>query len=126
MLDQVHFAEQTISNIVQYYGYIKEHNTVLPAEDLVPNPEPKEDCNLGLVRTFQSAVSQLMYLMMATQPDIAYTVGMLAHHTSNPSDQHITAIIHLAGYLQKTKQWSLTYRWQEKMCDGEINGHRFL
>ena len=95
MLDQVRFAEQTISNIVQYYGEVKECNTVLPAEDLVPNPEPKEDSNPGLVRTFQSAVSQLMYLMMATQPDIAYTVGMLARHASNPSDQHISAIIHL-------------------------------
>ena len=126
MLDQVRFAEQTISNIVQYYGEVKERNTVLPAEDLVPNPEPKEDSNPGLVRTFQSAVSQLMYLMMATRPDIAFAVGMLARHASNPSDQHISTIIHLAGYLMKTKQWSLTYRWQDKMRDGEINGHRFL
>ena len=67
-----------------------------------------------------------MYLMMATRPDIAYAVGMLARHASNPSDQHIAAIIHLAGYLMKTKQWCLTYRWQEKMRDGEINGHRIL
>ena len=126
MLDQVRFAEQTISNIVQYYGEVKERNTVLPAEDLVPNPEPKEDSNPGLVQTFQSAVGQLMYLMMATRPDIAYTVGMLARHASNPSDQHITAITHLAGYLMKTKQWALTYRWQGKMQDGQINGHRFL
>ena len=67
MLDQVRFAEQTISNIAQYYGgNVKECNTVLPAEDLVPNPEPKENSNPGLVRTYQSAVSQLMYLMMAT------------------------------------------------------------
>ena len=65
MLDQVRFAEQTISNIVQYYGEVKERNTVLPAKDLVPNPEPKENSNPGLVRTFQSAVGQLMYLMMA-------------------------------------------------------------
>ena len=76
MLDQVRFAEQTISNIVQYYGEVKERNTVLPAEDLVPNPEPKEDNNPSLVRTFQSTVGQLMYLMMATRPDIAYAVGV--------------------------------------------------
>ena len=122
MLDQVRFVEQTISNIVQYYGEVKERNTVLPAEDLVPNPEPKEEQNPSLVRTFQSAIGQLMYLMMATRPDIAYVVGMLAHHASNPSDQHITAIIHLAGYLMKTKQWALTYCWQGKMQDGQING----
>ena len=126
MLDQVRFTEQTVSNIVQYYGEVKERNTVLPVNDLVPNPEPKEDSNPGLVRTFQSAVSQLMYLMMATRPDIAYAVGMLARHASNPSNQHIAAILHLAGYLMKTKQWCLTYCWQEEMLDGEINGHRFL
>ena len=126
MLDQVRFTEQTISNIVQYYGEVRERNTILPAEDLVPNPEPKEDNNPGLVQTFQSAVGQLMYLMMATRPDIAYAVGMLARHASNPSNQHISAIIHLAGYLMKTKQWSLTYRWQTEMFENRVNGHRFL
>ena len=35
MLDQVRFTEQTISNITQYYGEVKERNTVLLAEDLV-------------------------------------------------------------------------------------------
>ena len=113
MLDQVRFTKQTISNIVQYYGEVKECNTILPAEDLVPNTEPKEDSNPGLVRTFQSAVGQLMYLMMATCLDITYAVGMLARHASNPSNQHIAAITHLAGYLMKTKQWCLTYCWQE-------------
>ena len=127
MLNQVRFAKQTISNIAQYYGgNVKERNIVLPAEDLVLNLEPKEDSNPGLVQTFQSAISQLMYLMMATQPNITYAVGMLARHASNPSNQHITAILHLAGYLTKTKQWCLTYCWQEKMHDGKINGHRFL
>ena len=108
---------------VQYYGEVKECSTVLPAEDLVPNSEPKEDSNPGLVRTFQSAVGQLMYLMMATRHNITYTVGILARHASNPSNQHIAAIVYLAGYLMKTKQWCLTYRWQEKMRNGEINGH---
>ena len=127
MLNQVCFTKQTISNIAQYYGgNVKERNTVLPAKDLVPNPESKEDSNPSLVWTFQSAIGQLMYLMMATRPDITYTVRMLARHASNPSDQHIATILHLASYLMKTKQWCLTYCWQEKMHDGEINGHRFL
>ena len=127
LLDQVHFTEQTISNIVQYYGEVKEHNTVLPAEDLIPNPKPREEQNLSLVRTFQSTVGQLMYLMMATRPDIAYAVGMLARHASHPSNQHIAAIVHLAGYLMKTKQWSINYHWQEKMSgDDRPNGHRYL
>ena len=49
MLDQVRFTKQTISNIAQYYGEVKEHNTVLPAKDLVPNPQPKEDSTPSLV-----------------------------------------------------------------------------
>ena len=67
-----------------------------------------------------------MYLMMATRPDITYTVGMLARHASNPSAQHISAIVHLAGYLTKTKQWSLTYCWQTEMFENRVNGNRFL
>ena len=51
---------------------------------------------------------------------------MLARHASHPSDQHIATIIHLAGYLMKTKQWSINYRWQEKMSGDKPNGHRYL
>ena len=51
-----------------------------------------------------------MYIMLATRPDLAYPVGMLARHASNPSPAHEDALIHLAGYLSHTKQICLVYR----------------
>ena len=50
-----------------------------------------------------------MYLMLATRPDLAYPVGILARHASNPSPQHEKALLHLVGYVQHTKDYSLTF-----------------
>ena len=48
--------------------------------------------------------------MLATRPDLAYPVGMLAHHASNSSPAHEDTLIHLAGYLSHTKQICLVYK----------------
>ena len=50
-----------------------------------------------------------MYLAVATHPDIAYVVGVLAHFTSNPGKAHWQALKHLCRYLQGTKDMKLCY-----------------
>ena len=76
----------------------------------MPNKKPKDLADKSYVRKFQSAVGQLMYIMLATRPDLAYPVGMLARYTSNPSPQHTKALIHLLGYLNYTSERALVYR----------------
>ena len=112
LLNQMTFLDTAINNIAGFYGEIKARNTVLPITPLEPNPEPKEANDHATIRRFQSAVGQLMYLMLATRPDIAYAVGMLARHASNPTPLHIQAVVHLCGYLLHTKSWCLGY-WQQ-------------
>ena len=51
----------------------------------------------------------LMYLAVATRPDIAYSVGVLARFNSNPGMEHWKAAKHLCRYLQGTKDFKLTY-----------------
>ena len=50
-----------------------------------------------------------MYLAVATRPDIAYSVGVLARFNSNPGMEHWKAAKHLCRYLQGTKDFKLTY-----------------
>jgi len=50
-----------------------------------------------------------MYLMLATRPDLAYPVGMLARHAFNPSSDHEKALHHLVGYVQHTRDYTLTF-----------------
>lgn len=56
-----------------------------------------------------NAVGALMYLAVATRPDIAYTVSTLARFSSNPGPKHWKACKHLFRYLKGTMDLRLTY-----------------
>ena len=47
--------------------------------------------------------------MLATQPDLAYPVGILARHVSNSSPIHKKVLLYLIGYLKNTREYTLTY-----------------
>src|SRR6202012_1370137 len=55
-----------------------------------------------------SAVGSLLYLAIATRPDIAYTVSLLARFNTKPSKAHWAAVKHLFRYLKGTLELKLT------------------
>ena len=56
-----------------------------------------------------SAVCSLLYLAIATRPDIAYTVGVLARFNTNPGRIHWAAVKHLFRYLKGTMDMRLSF-----------------
>ena len=48
---------------------------------------------------YQSAVGSLMYAILATRPDIAYAVGIVSQHCTNPNGHHWTAVKPTSGYI---------------------------
>ena len=77
--------------------------------NLLPNPNPKEDTDLATVRSYQSAIGSLMYIMLGTRPDLAFAVQKLPSFSSNPSANHHRAIAHIFGYVNKMRHTSLVY-----------------
>jgi hypothetical protein len=66
-LDQITFIGKVIEAIATLYGReVTIRRTVLPVDAIVPNDRPKISANKQYVRSFQSAVGQLMYIMLAT------------------------------------------------------------
>ena len=51
-----------------------------------------------------------MYIMLSTQPDLAYAVGKLSHFSSNPSPEHICAVNCTFSYLQDISDSALIYQ----------------
>ena len=51
-------------------------------------------------KKYISAVGSLLYLAIATRPDIAFAVGALTRFNSKPGESHWKAIKHLFRYLQ--------------------------
>ena len=69
---------------------------------------------------YVSAIGSLMYAQVCTRPDIAYIVGMLGRYLSNPEKDHWIAAKRVMRYLQRTKDYMLTYR---KLDQLEIIGY---
>ena len=69
---------------------------------------------------YASVVRSLMYAQVCTRPDIAYIVGMLGRYLSDPGLDHWKAAKRVMRYLQRTKDFMLTYR---KSYQFEIIGH---
>jgi hypothetical protein len=68
-----------------------------------------EDIAFMQTGPYINAVGALMYLAIATHPDIAHVVGVLCHFMSNPGPAHWKAVKHLFCYLSGTLDQCLTY-----------------
>ncbi|XP_040955973.1 secreted RxLR effector protein 161-like [Gossypium hirsutum] len=51
-----------------------------------------------------------MYAQVCTRPDITYIVGMFDRYLSNPGIDHWIAVKKVMRYLQRTKDYMLTYK----------------
>ena len=58
---------------------------------------------------YLKAVGSIMYLAMATPPDMRYAAGTLARFSSNPRLEHWTVVKHFLCYLQGTANHAHTY-----------------
>lgn len=82
----------------------------MSTQEIIDNPQPKEEANSDEVKIYQHLIGQLMYLMMGTRPDLAYAVGLLSRFSSNPSDHHFKCVTRVFGYLDYYQNSTLTYR----------------
>ena len=83
---------------------------------LPTNWEPK--ANTGKATTaeithYQATIGSLMYLMISTCPDIAFTVTHLLQFSTNPTKDHYKAAQHVCCYLVGTDDYKLVYTREE-------------
>jgi hypothetical protein len=58
---------------------------------------------------YQQAVGSLMYLAVATRPDLAYGVGIVSRFAGNPNHHHVQAVKRLMRYLRGTLDIGLRF-----------------
>ena len=61
------------------------------------------------IKEYQAAIGSVMYAMLGTRPDIAYTISKLAQYSSDPRLEHWKALMQLLRYLDTTADHGLTY-----------------
>ena len=58
---------------------------------------------------YAAAIGSIMYLALATRPDLAQAVGAAARHTSNPASVHVTMVKRILRYLKGTLTLGISY-----------------
>jgi Reverse transcriptase (RNA-dependent DNA polymerase) len=78
---------------------------------------------------YRQVVGKLLYLSIATRPDISYAVGVLCRFLKNPGKEHWAAVKHLLRYVKGTKDLKLIYSPVERthpfitFSDADHGGH---
>ena len=80
---------------------------MLLIEDCLATPDEK---NKMKDTPFQEALGLLMWLQVATRPDLAFSVNILAHFAYNPGKAHWNALKHILAYVKGTKHYGITYK----------------
>ncbi|NDA63213.1 MAG: hypothetical protein EBX50_14410 [Chitinophagia bacterium] len=61
----------------------------------------------GFHNQYQSMVGSLMYLMVATRPDLAYAVGAVSQFAAGPDEEHLAAVKRIMRYVKGTADYKL-------------------
>jgi len=104
-LDQVPYLEK----ILKHFGMAdaKAAQTPLPTGY---KPEPFYGTATAALRSqYQSVIGSLLYLMLGTHFNLAFTVTQMAKFTHNPSEEHLLKTRHILCYLAGTCKYTLVY-----------------
>jgi len=108
--------EQYVEEILERHGMANCNPVKTPMENDIQLPilnEAEVD-----ITEYQRCIGSLMYLMICTRPDIAYSVGVLSHHVSCPGKAHMQAVKWIFRYLRGTSQYRLEYQSDDEMDSG--------
>jgi hypothetical protein len=121
-LSQTHYIDKLLSK----YG-LQDANPVstpmdvtIKLDDTEEAPDEEKISSLSKFG-YANLIGSLMYLAVATRPDIAYSVTKLAQYTSAPRSKHWTAIKRVFRYLKGTKYLELVYGGSPELLNDNIN-----
>lgn len=67
-------------------------------------------CSEKVVFPFREAVGSLMYLAVATRPDITFAVGNVSRYLENPSAVHVNAVKRILRYIRATTNHGIIFK----------------
>ncbi|KAG8857356.1 hypothetical protein FRB96_005843 [Tulasnella sp. 330] len=72
---------------------------------------------------YAQAIGSLLYLAIATRPDIAYAVHKLSQYSQDPGDSHWTGIKRILRYLKGTADYGLVYGGPNYISTHELDSY---
>ena len=104
-----------IDQVDYLHKVLQQFNLLNARAPPTPLPEGYQPClNNGtaypeLHSKFQQVIGSLLYIMIGTQPDIAYAVTKMLQFAANPNKEHLDRVLYICHYLLGTSKYALVY-----------------
>jgi hypothetical protein len=103
--------EQYLRAVLDKFGMSskKHKDKKIPSADYTSfRPATDDDTRINITE-YQQGIGSLMFAMVLTRPDIAFTLGKLSQYMSDPAEHHGHALKNLLRYLRSTVTMKLRY-----------------
>src|SRR4051812_34796089 len=108
------------SNILERFNMTNAKPSTTPSDTSVKLQKPQGP-NKCLEVPYRQCIGSLMYLMLATRPDIASSLNKAAQFTTSFDISHWTAVKKILRYINGTKNFGLTLGGESNNKNKEIN-----
>ena len=98
-----------VSKILLRFGLSDAKPVAIPCDSSFVNSIHVESELLEDPKIYREIVGSLIYLMIATRPDISYVVTKLAQSMAKPTKYHLSAAKRVLRYLKGTAHYSLNF-----------------
>ena len=104
-LDQSKYANK----VIKHFGQENCKETVVPLPTGYTLHAKVGEINASLQSQYQSIIRSLLYIMLRTRPDLAYSVIKMSQYSSNSSEEHLQKTMQIVRYLAYTQTLCITY-----------------
>ena len=98
--------------VLSRFGFENAHKIGTPLDPSVTLCIGCEEDHIANVKEYQAIVGSLMYLVIGSRPDLAFTVTLLSQFSSCPNESHLKAAKRTLRYLAGTFDWDLFYPFE--------------
>jgi hypothetical protein len=98
-----------VEDFLKIFGLQSSNSVSIPLDPSIQLPTAADTGAEVDQRLYQRMVGKLMYAMIGTRPDLAFTVSTLAKFTSAPTTAHLAACKRAMRYLRRTSSYGIRY-----------------
>jgi hypothetical protein len=116
-LSQAAYLRKVLQDFgIEYYND-KIKTPIETSSRLMP-AEPGYEADPKFRKQYQSAVGSLIYAMLGTRPDLAFTMSVISRFSSNPTNAYWSTVKRIFRYIASTLDMSLVFRGELQSLKG--------
>ncbi|KAJ9561641.1 hypothetical protein OSB04_006801 [Centaurea solstitialis] len=92
-------------------GFIPMQHGIVLSKAQCPKSSQDKDRMKSI--PYASAIGSIMYAMLCTRPDVAYSESVTSRYQQNPGEAHWVAVKNILKYLRRTKEMFLVFGGSE-------------